>query len=131
MREPFFIFTMEVLEMTSRVVSRRLPKALTEALERSAARAKLSRSGGLDLLLRCSVGNGELLGCLKDSPDLWDDKLDARIPNSTFENLRSACERLGIPVSVYIRKLLYHLYGTKTLRVAESGGYYTLAYRHD
>jgi len=64
--------------MTSRVVSLRLPKALTVALERSAAQAKLSRSGGLDLLLRCSVGNGELLARLKDSPDLWDAKLDAR-----------------------------------------------------
>jgi len=117
--------------MTSRVISLRLPKALIVALEKSAAQAKLSRSGGLDLLLRCSVGNGELLVRLKDSPDLWDAKLDARIPNSTFDNLRSACERLGIPVSVYIRKLLYHFYETKTLRIVGSDGHYTLAYRHD
>jgi hypothetical protein len=117
--------------MTSRVASLRLPKELTVDLERSAARANLSRSGGLDLLLRCSVGNGELLARLKDSPDLWDAKLDARISNSTFENLKSACERLGVAVSVYIRKLLYHLYETKTLRLVESGSHYTLAYRHD
>jgi len=119
------------MQMDNRVISVRLPKALNRDLERSAAKANLSRPGGLDLLLRCSVGNCEPLAQLKDCPDLWDAKLDARIPASTFLQLRSACERLGIPVSVYIRKLLYHFYVTKRLRIVELNGHYTLAHRHD
>jgi hypothetical protein len=118
-------------QMDSRVISLRLPKALYADLERSAAKANLSRPGGLDLLLRCSIANCELLAKVNDCPGLWDAKLDARIPISTFLQLRSACERLGIPVSVYIRKLLYHFYVTKHLGIVESNGHYTLAYRHD
>jgi len=117
--------------MENRVISLRLPKGLIAALEKSAVRAKLSKPGGLDLLLRCSFENGELLAKLRDCPDLWDGKLDARIPLSTFLQLRSACERLGIPISVYIRKLLYHFYVTKSMRIVESNGCYTLAYRHE
>ena len=118
-------------QVMSRVVSLRLPKALIADLERSAARASLSMPGGLDLLLRCSLGNCELLTQLKDCPDLWDAKLDARIPISTFQHLKSVCLRLGIPISVYTRKLLYHFYVTKELKIAEANGHYTLADRHD
>jgi len=118
-------------QVMSRVVSLRLPTALIADLERSAARANLSKPGGLGLLLRCSLRNCELLTQLKDCPDLWDAKLDARIPVSTFQQLRSACLRLGIPVSVYTRKLLYHFYVTRELKIVERNGHYTLADRHD
>jgi hypothetical protein len=117
--------------MDNRVISLRLPKALDSALETSAGQAKLSVPGGLDWLLRNSFANCELLGKLADCPDLWDAKLDARIPVSTFGQLRSVCERLGIPVSVYVRKLLYHYYVTKRVKFVGSNGHYTLAYRHD
>ncbi len=117
--------------MENRVISLRLPSKLDSVLEQASERAKLSVSGGLDLLLRCSIANAELLAKLKDSPDLWGAKLDARIPISTYGQVKSECGRLGISVSVYIRTLLYHLYVTKRLSVIESNGHYTLAYRHD
>jgi hypothetical protein len=121
----------DAIQIKSRVISLRLPKALSTCLERSSGSAKLSLPGGLDLLLRCSFSNCELLAQLKDCPDLWDAKLDARIPVSTFLQLKFACQRIGISISVYIRRLLYHFYATKKLKIVESNGHYTLAYRHD
>jgi hypothetical protein len=117
--------------MKSQVVSLRLPKSLNADLERSSARAELSKGSGLELLLRHAVTTRELLLKLNDSPDLWDTKLDARISIPTFLQLKSDCEQLGIPVSVYIRKVLYHFYVTKRLHFMESKGRYTLAYRHE
>ena len=121
----------DAIPTKSRVISLRLPKALNNDLERSAAKANLSLPGGLDLLLRCSFSNCELLAELIDCPDLWDAKLDTRIPMSTFLQVKSACQRIGISISVYIRRLLYHFYATKKLKIVESNGHYTLAYRHD
>jgi len=117
--------------MKSQVISARVPRALRAELERASARAHLSVGGGLDLLLRCSVANRELFLQMSDCHDSWDAKVDARISLSTFTELKTVCEQLGIPVSVYVRKLLYHLYGTRTVKFVGSNGHYTLAYRHE
>lgn len=112
--------------MATHVISLRLPSAVDTALRRSAADAGRSVSNGLDLLLRHSFGNCHLLRQLADSPDLWDAKLDARIPSSTFEQLKSAAGQLEVSASVYVRKLLYHFYVTKRLKYVGSDGHYTL-----
>jgi hypothetical protein len=78
--------------MENRVVSLRLPKSLDSVLKQSAAKANVSVSGGLDVLLRCSVDGSERLATLKDSPQLWDAKLDARIPLSTYSKVKFVCE---------------------------------------
>lgn len=117
--------------IATRVISLRLPSAVDAALVRSAVKAGLSVSGGLDWLLLNSFGNCQLLRQLADCPDAWDAKLDARIPITTFEQLKSAAGQLGVSVSVYIRKLLYHFYETKRLRYVQSDGHYTLAGRHE
>jgi hypothetical protein len=117
--------------MTTRVISLRLPSIVNTALERSAAHAGLSVSGGLDLLLRNSFSNCQLLRELADCPDILDAKLDVRIPVSTFLQLRSATQNLDMPISVYIRKLLFHFYGTKQIAYALTDAHYTLAGRHD
>jgi hypothetical protein len=117
--------------MPTRVISLRLPAAVEVLLARSAAIAGGSVPDGLDWLLRNSFGNCQLLRQLADSSDVWDSKLDARIPTNTFEQLKSATGQLGISVSVYVRKLLYHFYVTKRLRYVQSDGHYTLAGRHD
>lgn len=115
----------------TRVISLRLPSVVDKALGRSAADAGRSRSGGLDWLLCHSFTNCQILRDLDDCPDAWDTKLDARIQAGTFEQLKSATEQLGIPVSGYIRKLLYHFYVTKRLKYAKVDGHYTLAGHHD
>lgn len=117
--------------MKNRVISLRLSRQLDAILKRCALRADLSVSGGLDLLLRHSAHHYEPLLKLKDCPDIWDAKLDVRIPLSTYAPIKAFCERSGIPVSVYIRKLLYHLYVTKCLQLIEENGHYTLACHHD
>lgn len=117
--------------ITSRVVSLRLPSLVNAVLARSAADAGMSVSGGLDWLLRNSFSNCQLLARMPDCPDMLDAKLDVRIPVSTGEQLKSAAGQLGIPISVYMRKLLYHFYVTKNLGYMQSNGHYTLAGRHD
>lgn len=117
--------------MTTHVVSLRLPSTVDSALERSAVDAGMSLSRGVDWLLRNSFGNYQLLLTLADCPDALDAKLDVRIPPATFEQLRSASEQIGIPVSVYTRKLLYHFFVTKELKYVKQDGHYTLAGSHD
>jgi hypothetical protein len=115
----------------TRVVSLRLPSAAYGALQRAAAHAGLSVSGGLDVLLCNSFDNGQLLFALPDCPEALDIKLDVRVPPATYERLKTVTGRSFMPVSVYIRKLLYHVYVTKAVRYVEAVGHYTLAGRHD
>lgn len=116
---------------TTCVISLRLPSVVHAALQRSSAHAGMSVSGGLDCLLRNSFSNFQLVWRLTDCPDALDAKLDVRIAATTFKQLRSVIERLSIPASVYIRKLLYHAFITKNLKFVRSNGHYTLAGRHD
>ena len=104
---------------------------MDRALVRSSADAGGSASAGLDWLLRNSFGNCQLLRQLADCPDVLDAKRDARIQTSTFEQLKFATEQLGIPISVYFRKLLYHFYVTKRLKYVRTDSHYTLAGHHD
>jgi hypothetical protein len=113
------------------VISLRLSSAVDTLLRRSAASSGRSLPDGLDWLLRHSFGNCQLLRHLADCPDVWDSKLDARIPTSTFAQLKSATGQLGVSASVYVRKLLYHFYVTKQLKYVGADGHYTLAGRHD
>jgi hypothetical protein len=115
----------------TRVISLRLPPAVDRALLRSAADSGRSASSGLDWLLLNSFGNCQLLRQLPDCPDVWDAKRDARIQTSTFEQLKFATEQLGVSISVYVRKLLYHFYVTKRLKYVREDGHYTLAGHHD
>lgn len=117
--------------MTTHVISLRLPSAIDAALERSAADAGMSLSGGVDWLLRNSFGNCQILSRLDDCPSALDGKLDVRVPPATFEQLRLASERMGIPISVYTRKLLYHFFVTKKLKYVKHDSHYTLAGGHD
>ena len=115
----------------TRVISLRLPSPLDTALIRSSADAGGSASAGLDWLLRNSFGNYHLLRQLDDCPGIWDAKRDARIHPRTFEQLKVATEQLGVPISVYVRTLLYHFYVTKRLKYVRADGHYTLAGHHD
>jgi hypothetical protein len=115
----------------TRVVSLRLPAVIVAALKQTAAYNRVSTSGALGWLLRSSLGNFELLRGLQDCSEYYGAKLDARIPLTTFEPLGAATTQMGMTITVYIRKLLYHFYVTKRLKYIQSEGRYTLAYRHD
>jgi hypothetical protein len=129
--ETVIIIRAEAKPMLTRVISLRLSSAANAALVRSSARAGLSVSNGLDCLLQNSFANCQILLLLADCPDQLDAKLDIRLSLGTVEQLKSASGQIRIPVSVYIRKLLYHFYVTKQLRFVASNGRYTLAGRHD
>jgi hypothetical protein len=117
--------------MTTHVISLRLPAPVDVALRASAVDARLSVSAALDWLLRNSVENFELLRGLADCSERRRSKLDARIQIQTLERVSGACQRLGISISVYTRRLLYHFYVTKRVSYPQSNGHYTLAVRHD
>lgn len=117
--------------MKTRVISIRLPHSLVTALQQSVAKANVSVAQGVDWLVQNSVANSWMLRGLEDCSEWCTEKLDARVPITTFAQLRTAAAPLGISVSVYIRKLLYHFYVTKQLKYEQSNGRYTLAYRHD
>jgi len=117
--------------MTTHVISLRLPASVYKALQASAANARISVPGALNWLLRNSVDNFELLRGLADCCGPWNSKWDARIPAQTCDQLKLAAEKLGISVSVYTRRLLYHVYVTKRVRYVKSDGHYTLANRDD
>jgi hypothetical protein len=118
-------------QVTTRVISLRVPAAVSAALALSAADAGLSVSGTVDWLLSNSFSNCLLLTRLTDSLEALDAKLDVRIPLNTFEQLGSVSKQMGIPISVYTRKLFYHFFVSKKLRYVPSEGHYTLAGRHD
>jgi hypothetical protein len=113
--------------MTTCVISLRLPSAVNAALQRSATRADMSVPDCLNWLLRHSFESGQLVGQLADCPEILDAKLDVRIPLGTSEQLKSLAGRLGLPASVYIRKLLYHFYITKSLKYERANGHYALS----
>jgi len=117
--------------MTSRIISLRLPSKVIVALTRSAENARWSVSTGLDCLLRNSFEHGELLQPLPDCREFLDAKLDVRIPITTSEQIKSRAGQLGMSISVYIRKLLYHFYITKNVKYVVCNGHYTLAGSHD
>jgi hypothetical protein len=117
--------------MPTEIISVRFTASVDAELRASAARARLSASGALEWLLRNSIGNFELLRDLPDSTEPRPSKIDARIADHTLEQLRLASQSLGISISVYARRLLYHFYVTKRLLYVESDGHYTLAVRHD
>jgi hypothetical protein len=115
--------------MASEIISVRLSASIDAELRVSAARARLSVSGAVEWLLRNSIGNFELLRGLPDCIEPLTSKIDARITEYSLEQLKLASQRLGISISVYARRLLYHFYATKRLFYVESDGRYTLAVR--
>lgn len=117
--------------MSTHVVSLRLPAVIVEDLAQSAADAQLSVAGALEWLLGNSFGNSDLLRALEDCPERPTAKLDARITKATLDSLRVVTVQLRTSTSVYIRKLLYHVFVTKRLKYVRSNGHYTLADRHD
>jgi hypothetical protein len=117
--------------MATNVISLRLPTSVDTALRASAANGRLSVSETLDRLLRYSVENSELLRELGDCSGRRNSKVDVRIPVQTLQQLKLASENLGISISVYTRRLLYHFYITRRVHYVKVDGHYTLAIRHD
>jgi len=117
--------------MKTAVVSLRLPSAVVADLEAIANYNRVSVGVALDWFLSTSFSNSEALRGLQDCQDHCDRKVDARIAITTLQPLRAATVDLGISITVYIRKLLYHSFVTKRLRYLQSEGRYTLAYHHD
>jgi len=115
----------------TQVISVRLPPSLAPAVAAGAENGQMPISEALDLLLPCSFDGSEIFLSLEDCPGLWTSKVDVRLPVPTVDSLKFVCHQLGIPLSVYVRKLLYHFYLSKKIWVVEKDGHYKLAGGHD
>jgi hypothetical protein len=87
-------------------------------------------SEALSWLISASTYNPELAASLPDCRETGPEKLDVRLSDRTFEALRTACGRAGLPMCVYIRRVLFHYSVTNTVRVIKAEGHYTLAKKH-
>jgi hypothetical protein len=117
--------------MPTRVISLRISVEVDTAL-RAAAIANPNSDVPTMLwwLLWNSFAGCDLLGRLQDGRGPWNSKLDVRIPRETFDELQTVCDRMGVSISVYARRLLYHVYVTKRLYYERlSGNSYVLRAR--
>jgi hypothetical protein len=114
----------------TRVVSIRLARGIEQAIRRNAVRSRMTVSSIAGLILQHSLGGQYSFSGLKDGNEFLDAKLDIRLPDDLVSKLRTEAKRLGVAVSVSIRRILYAYY-TKRLVFAESNGHYTLEENHD
>lgn len=112
------------------VVSIRVTSGLEQAIRRNAARSGMTVSAIAGLIMEHAVSGPCGSSALLDINEFLDAKLDIRLSNELIANLRAESTRLGVSVSVYIRRILYAYY-TKRLVFTETEGRYTLGENHD
>jgi hypothetical protein len=112
------------------VVSIRVTSDLEQAIYCSAARSGMTVSAVAGFIMEHSLCGEYRFSALQDISEFLDAKLDIRLSNDLIAKLRAESERLGVSVSVYIRKILY-AYHTKRLVFTETAGRYTLGENHD
>jgi hypothetical protein len=114
----------------TRVISIRLARGFEQAIRRNAARSRMTVSSISGLILEHSLGGQYSSSALRDGNEFLDAKLDIRLQRDLVSKLRTEAKRLGVSVSVYIRRILYAYY-MKRLVFIESDGRYTLEENHD
>ena len=118
-------------ESPKRLVWIRLPQSTYATFVEGVSRAGLGRSEAVELLLNhCGPGAGIMLR-LGDTAEMLDSKLGVRLPSDCLATLEAVCTEKKVPISVYIRKLIYHFLVTKKVWFLKEEGHYTLAIRHD
>jgi predicted DNA-binding protein len=112
------------------VVSIRVPPALERHIRANANRSRMQASQIVRLILEHSLCGHYNFGGLRDAQEFFDAKLDIRLADELVSKLRAESKRLQVPVSVYVRTILYAYY-TKRLVFVEREGQYTLEENHD
>jgi len=103
---------------------------LKQAVRLNAVRSRMTASSISGVILEHSLGAQYSSSALRDSNEFLDAKLDIRLPDDLVAKLRMEAKRIGVSVSVYIRRILYAYYA-KRLVFVESEGRYTLEENHD
>ncbi len=114
----------------TKVLSIRMPSILERAIRHNADQSRMAVSDIVRVILMHAPGGQFSFSRLRDAQQFLDAKLDVRLPEELFSELRAESEQLRISVSVYSRVILYAYY-TKRLVYLEMGGRYTLAENHD
>lgn len=117
--------------MTTDVISARVPSFVLRLLRTHAENAKASVADAVNWLLLISFGYSQILRGLTDCVGPRNAKLVVRIPTSTSDQLTLSAEQLGLSISAYTRKLLYHVYVTRRLVYVKTDDHHTLALRRD
>lgn len=118
-------------EAPKKLVWFRLPLSAYTTFIQEAARARMGHSETVGRLLACCGAGAALVLDLEDTQELLSHKLGVRLPLGCLASLEAVCNRKQLPVSVYIRKLIFHFLVKKTISYVKKEGRYTLAYRHD
>lgn len=118
-------------EEPKKLVWFRLPFSAYTAFVQEAARARMGQSETVERLLACCGAGAALVLDLEDSPEVLSHKLGVWLPLGSLARVGAVCNQKQLPVSVYIRKLIYHFLVKKTVWYVKKEGHYTLAYRHD
>lgn len=118
-----------MVETPKKLIWIRLPESVYTEFVGQATRANLAYSEAVEFLIRRSGPGMDIVVGLEDTPDPLSKKLGVRIAHGYVATLEALCRLNQLPVSVYIRKLLYHFLVTKKIWFVQKDDHYTLAFR--
>jgi hypothetical protein len=113
-----------------KVISVRMQNELARETRLTASEMQMSLSAFMAWLLVLALQDNLDVSAFPDAAERSDCKLDFRLPDETLACLRPACDRLKIPFSVFIRRLLYAAY-TGRVSLEQAGGCYKLVANYD
>ncbi len=114
----------------TRVTSIRVPVVLAVEIRAAARSWQTSVSALLAWILNIALADRLDLSGLPDAREPLDDKLDVRLSEELVRRIEPVCKGLKIPLSVYIRTILYGGY-TGQVTLKQAGGRYTLVANHE
>jgi len=114
----------------TKIVSIRMPEVLAREVREDAEQRQVSVSAFVTWILDIALQAGLDLSTLPDARERLDGKIDCRLPAEIVSRLRPVCRQFNVPLSVYIRTLMYAGHTQRlTLEKAMCG--YTLVANHD
>jgi len=114
----------------TKVVSVRMSEMLVREVRFSAEERHTSVTAFIEWVLTLVLQSGIDVSALPDARGLLDSKLDFRLSKEMLGQLRPICKQSRVPLSVYVRTILYAGYTSK-LVIKQAGSGYTLEANHD
>ena len=116
--------------VSTKVVSVRMPEILAREVRSSAEERHTSVTAFIEWVLTLLLQSGIGVSALPDVREPSDSKLDFRLSKEMLARVRPICKQLRVPLSVYVRTILYAGY-TGKLVIKQVGSSYTLEANHD
>jgi len=114
----------------TKIVSVRIPEILAREIRSSADERHTSVAAFIEWVLTLILKSGVDVSALPAAREQSNSKLDFRLSKEILARLRPICKQLRMPLSVYVRTILYGGY-TGKLVIKQVGSSYTLEANHD